>query len=32
MIAGVKDVLKFEDPVGKTLSALELDSGLELYR
>ena len=32
MIAGVRDVLKFEDPVGKTLSALELDGGLELYQ
>ncbi|MDO9096509.1 MAG: glutamate-5-semialdehyde dehydrogenase [Candidatus Methanoperedens sp.] len=32
MIAGVKDVIKFDDPVGKTLSALELDSGLELYQ
>jgi glutamate-5-semialdehyde dehydrogenase len=32
MIAGIRDVLKFEDPVGKTLSALELDSGLELYQ
>ncbi|VVB88370.1 Gamma-glutamyl phosphate reductase [uncultured archaeon] len=32
MIAGIKDVIKFEDPVGKTLSALELDSGLELYQ
>lgn len=32
MIAGIKDVLKFDDPVGKTLSALELDSGLELYQ
>jgi glutamate-5-semialdehyde dehydrogenase len=32
MTAGIKDVLKFEDPVGKTLSALELDSGLELYQ
>lgn len=32
MIAGVRDVLKFDDPVGKTLSALELDSGLELYQ
>ena len=32
MIAGVRDVLKFEDPVGKTLSALELDNGLELYQ
>ena len=32
MIAGVRDVLKFDDPVGKTLCALELDSGLELYQ
>jgi glutamate-5-semialdehyde dehydrogenase len=32
MIEGIKDVIKFEDPVGKTLSALELDSGLELYQ
>lgn len=32
MIAGIKDVIKFEDPVGKTLSALELDSGLELFQ
>lgn len=32
MIAGIKDVIKFENPVGKTLSALELDRGLELYQ
>lgn len=32
MMAGINDVIKFEDPVGKTLSALELDSGLELYQ
>jgi len=32
MIAGIKDVIKFEDPVGKTLSAIELDSGLELFQ
>ncbi len=32
MITGIKDVIKFDDPVGKTLSALELDSGLELYQ
>lgn len=32
MIAGIRDVIKFEDPVGKTLSALELDSSLELYQ
>lgn len=32
MIAGIRDVLNFDDPVGKTLSALELDNGLELYQ
>jgi glutamate-5-semialdehyde dehydrogenase len=32
MIAGINDVIELEDPVGKTLSALELDSGLELYQ
>jgi glutamate-5-semialdehyde dehydrogenase len=32
MIAGIRDVIKLEDPVGKTLSALELDNGLELYQ
>ena len=32
MITSIRDVIKFEDPVGKTLSALELDSGLELYQ
>ncbi len=32
MITGIQDVIKFEDPVGKTLSALELDSGLELFQ
>jgi len=32
MIKGIKDVAKLEDPVGKTLSALELDNGLELYQ
>jgi len=32
MIAGINDVIKFDDPVGKTLSALELDRGLELYQ
>jgi len=32
MIAGIKDVIKLEDPVGKTISGLELDSGLELYQ
>ncbi|MCE8425063.1 MAG: glutamate-5-semialdehyde dehydrogenase [Candidatus Methanoperedens sp.] len=32
MISGIRDVIKFEDPVGKTLSAIELDSGLELFQ
>ncbi len=32
MITGIKDVIKLEDPVGKTLSALELDANLELYQ
>ncbi|MDD4748454.1 MAG: glutamate-5-semialdehyde dehydrogenase [Methanosarcinaceae archaeon] len=32
MIAGIKDVINLEDPVGETLSALELDSGLTLFQ
>ena len=32
MILGIKDVIKLEDPVGKTISAIELDRGLELYQ
>lgn len=32
MISGIRDVIKLEDPVGKTLSAIELDSGLDLYQ
>ena len=32
MINGIHDVAKLEDPLGKTLKALELDSGLELYQ
>ena len=32
MISGIRDVIKLDDPVGKTLSALELDSGLDLYQ
>ncbi|MCL7411920.1 MAG: glutamate-5-semialdehyde dehydrogenase, partial [Methanosarcinaceae archaeon] len=32
MISGIRDVIKLEDPVGKTLSALELDNGLDLYQ
>lgn len=32
MIAGVTDVIKLSDPVGETLSAMELDDGLILYQ
>jgi len=32
MISGIKDVAKLENPVGKTLSGIELDIGLELYQ
>jgi glutamate-5-semialdehyde dehydrogenase len=32
VIAGIESLIKLEDPVGKTLSALELDKGLELYK
>jgi glutamate-5-semialdehyde dehydrogenase len=32
MISGIRDVIKLEDPVGETISALELDKGLELYQ
>jgi glutamate-5-semialdehyde dehydrogenase len=32
MIKSVKDVAKLEDPVGKTLSAIELDKDLELFQ
>jgi glutamate-5-semialdehyde dehydrogenase len=32
MIAGIKDVIELEDPVGKTLEAIELDEGLNLYQ
>lgn len=32
MINGIKDVIKLEDPVGRTLNAIELDSDLELYQ
>jgi len=31
-IAGIDSLIKLEDPVGKTLSATELDKGLELYK
>jgi glutamate-5-semialdehyde dehydrogenase len=30
--AGIESLLKLDDPVGKTLSATELDKGLELYK
>ncbi|MFH2093621.1 MAG: glutamate-5-semialdehyde dehydrogenase [Pseudomonadota bacterium] len=29
---GIESLIRLEDPVGKTLSALELDNGLELYK
>jgi glutamate-5-semialdehyde dehydrogenase len=32
MISGIRDVIKLDDPVGETISALELDKGLELYQ
>jgi len=30
--AGIDSLIKLEDPVGKTISATELDKGLELYK
>ncbi len=32
MMNGIRDVAKLEDRLGKTISALELDTGLELYQ
>ncbi len=32
VIAGIEDLIKLDDPVGKTISATELDEGLELYK
>ncbi len=32
MIKSVQDVAKLDDPVGKTMSAIELDTGLELFQ
>ncbi len=32
MIAGIRDVAALPDPVGETMSALELDDGLTLYQ
>jgi glutamate-5-semialdehyde dehydrogenase len=31
-ITGIESLIKLEDPVGKTLAAIELDTGLELYK
>ena len=31
-IAGIESLIKIDDPVGKTISATELDTGLELYK
>ncbi len=31
-VAGIESLIRLEDPVGKTLSAMELDKGLELYK
>jgi len=30
--AGIDSLIKLDDPVGKTISAMELDEGLELYK
>lgn len=32
VIAGVRSLLRLPDPIGRTLAATELDSGLELYK
>ncbi|MDD5064823.1 MAG: glutamate-5-semialdehyde dehydrogenase [Phycisphaerae bacterium] len=32
VIAGIESLIKLDDPVSKTLSATELDKGLELYK
>lgn len=32
MISGIRDVIKLEDPSGRTIKTLELDKGLELYQ
>lgn len=32
VIAGIKQLVQLEDPVGKTLSCTQLDEGLELYK
>jgi len=32
VVASIESLIKLDDPVGKTLSATELDTGLELYK
>lgn len=32
VVSGIESLIKLDDPVGKTLSATELDAGLELYK
>jgi glutamate-5-semialdehyde dehydrogenase len=32
VVAGIESLIKLDDPVGKTLSATELDKGLDLYK
>ncbi|MFH0848449.1 MAG: glutamate-5-semialdehyde dehydrogenase [archaeon] len=32
MVDGVRSLVRFEDPLGKTLLSTEMDSGLELYK
>ena len=32
VVAGIESLIKLDDPVGATLSATELDKGLELYK
>lgn len=32
MIAGIEDIVSFEDPVGETMSAIKLDDGLTLFQ
>jgi glutamate-5-semialdehyde dehydrogenase len=31
-VAGIESLIKLDDPVGKTISATEIDKGLELYK
>jgi len=32
IVAGIESLIKLDDPVGKTITATELDDGLELYK